>query len=88
MCLPVASYMLLKIIMKFPLLLICEVQFLKLLLIGSLLGSPFWKHVKEMLNPDTSVGAEPWVYYSIYAFFVFLFNIFDIVSFLLLLLYD
>ena len=49
--------------------------------ICSLLGSPFWEHVKEILNPETSIGAQPWVYYSIYAFFVFLFNIFDIVSF-------
>lgn len=48
----------------------------------SLLGSPFWEHVKEILNPETSIGAKPWVYYSIYAFFVFLFNIFDIVSLL------
>ncbi|KAG4940750.1 hypothetical protein JHK87_044621 [Glycine soja] len=31
-----------------------------------------------MLNLETSVGAGPWVYYSIYVFFVFLFNIFDI----------
>lgn len=59
----------------------------KIAIIGSLLGSPFWEHVKEILNPETSVGAEPWVYYSIYAFFVFLFNIFDIVSFSSLLLY-
>lgn len=48
--------------------------------LGSLLGSPFWEHVKEILNPETSLGAEPWVYYSIYAFFIFLFNIVDIVS--------
>lgn len=48
--------------------------------VGSILGSPFWEHVKEILNPETSIGAEPWVYYLIYAFFVFLFNIFDIVS--------
>ncbi|KAI4341733.1 hypothetical protein MLD38_026422 [Melastoma candidum] len=46
----------------------------------SIINSPFWEHVKEILNPESSVGAEPWVYYSIYAFFVFLFNIFDIVS--------
>ncbi|KAK7336743.1 hypothetical protein VNO77_17289 [Canavalia gladiata] len=49
-------------------------------ILASLLGSPFWEHVKEMLNPETSIGAEPWVYYSIYAFFVFLFNIFDIAN--------
>ncbi|KAG5043493.1 hypothetical protein JHK87_007408 [Glycine soja] len=49
-------------------------------ILASLLRSPFWEHAKEMLNPETSVGAEPWVYYSIYAFFVFLFNIFDIAN--------
>ena len=52
---------------------------------GSLLGSPFWEHKKEIFNPETSPGAEPWVYYTIYVFFVFLFNIFDIVSFFLTL---
>ncbi|KAM4074211.1 hypothetical protein ACJW30_10G078000 [Castanea mollissima] len=49
-------------------------------ILASLLGSPFWEHVKEILNPETSLGAKPWVYYTIYAFFVFLFNIFDIVG--------
>ncbi|XP_028762211.1 preprotein translocase subunit SCY2, chloroplastic [Neltuma alba] len=49
-------------------------------ILASLLGSRFWEHVKDILNPDTSAGAEPWVYYSIYAFFVFLFNIFDIAN--------
>ncbi|XP_054820120.1 preprotein translocase subunit SCY2, chloroplastic isoform X2 [Prosopis cineraria] len=49
-------------------------------ILASLLGSRFWEHVKEILNPDTSAGAEPWVYYSVYAFFVFLFNIFDIAN--------
>ncbi|KAK2363642.1 preprotein translocase subunit SCY2, chloroplastic [Trifolium repens] len=49
-------------------------------IVAGLLGSPFWGNVKEILNPETSVGAEPWVYYSIYAFFVFLFNIFDIAN--------
>ncbi|KAK9945317.1 hypothetical protein M0R45_010838 [Rubus argutus] len=49
-------------------------------ILASLLGSSFWEHVKEILNPDTSVGAPPWVYYSVYAFFVFLFNIFDIAN--------
>ncbi|KAJ0112061.1 hypothetical protein Patl1_03401 [Pistacia atlantica] len=48
-------------------------------ILASILGSPFWEHVKEILNPETSVGAPPLVYYSIYAFCVFLFNIFDIV---------
>ena len=52
---------------------------------GSLLGSPFWEHEKEIFNLETSPRAEPWVYYTIYAFFVFLFNIFDIVSFFLTL---
>lgn len=56
-------------------------------IICSILGSPFWQHVKEILNPETSVGARPWVYYTIYAFFVFLFNIFDIVSILYTLLF-
>jgi preprotein translocase subunit SecY len=36
--------------------------------------------MKEILNPESTVGAPPWVYYSIYAFFVFLFNIFDIAN--------
>ncbi|XAR67675.1 hypothetical protein NMG60_11002538 [Bertholletia excelsa] len=49
-------------------------------ILASLLNSPFWGHIKEILNPETSLGAEPWVYYSIYAFFVFLFNIFDIAN--------
>lgn len=49
-------------------------------ILASLLGSPFWEHVKQILNPETSLGAKPWVYYSIYAFFVFLFNIFDIAN--------
>ncbi|KAK4848086.1 hypothetical protein QYF36_009147 [Acer negundo] len=49
-------------------------------ILASILGSPFWEHVKQILNPETSVGAAPWVYYSIYAFFVFLFNIFDIAN--------
>ncbi|KAE8719434.1 Preprotein translocase subunit SCY2 [Hibiscus syriacus] len=49
-------------------------------IVASILGSPLWEHVKEISNPTTSVGAEPWVYYSIYAFFVFLFNIFDIAN--------
>ncbi|XP_058211392.1 preprotein translocase subunit SCY2, chloroplastic isoform X2 [Rhododendron vialii] len=52
----------------------------KLASASSLLGSPFWEHVKEILNPETSLGAEPWVYYSIYAFFIFLFNIVDIAN--------
>ncbi|KVH94390.1 hypothetical protein Ccrd_003541, partial [Cynara cardunculus var. scolymus] len=35
---------------------------------------------REILNPESSLGAAPWVYYTIYAFFVFLFNIFDIAN--------
>ncbi|XP_050236218.1 preprotein translocase subunit SCY2, chloroplastic isoform X2 [Mercurialis annua] len=49
-------------------------------ILAGILGSPFWEHVKEALNPETSLGAAPWVYYSIYGFFVFLFNIFDIAN--------
>ncbi|GLT52739.1 hypothetical protein SLA2020_260610 [Shorea laevis] len=49
-------------------------------ILASILDSPFWRHVKEILNPETFIGAEPWVYYSLYAFFVFLFNIFDIAN--------
>ncbi|XP_010038099.2 preprotein translocase subunit SCY2, chloroplastic [Eucalyptus grandis] len=49
-------------------------------ILASILGSPFWERVKQILNPENSIGAEPWVYYSIYAFFVFLFNIFDIAN--------
>lgn len=49
-------------------------------ILASILGSRFWENVKEILNPETSVGAPPWIYYSIYAFFVFLFNIFDIAN--------
>ncbi|KAK3023109.1 hypothetical protein RJ639_043124, partial [Escallonia herrerae] len=49
-------------------------------ILASLLGSSFWAYVKEILNPETSLGAEPWIYYSIYAFFVFVFNIFDIAN--------
>ncbi|PIA30790.1 hypothetical protein AQUCO_05400118v1 [Aquilegia coerulea] len=49
-------------------------------ILASILGSSFWERVKNILNPETSLGAEPWVYYSIYAFFVFVFNIFDIAN--------
>ncbi|CAN7009291.1 unnamed protein product [Brassica oleracea var. botrytis] len=34
----------------------------------------------EILNPESTVGAPSWVYCSVYAFFVFLFNIFDIAN--------
>ncbi|XP_078178713.1 secY protein transport family protein isoform X2 [Carex rostrata] len=47
-------------------------------IIASMLGSPFWENLKELLNPNSSIGADPWVYYLIYAFFVFLLNIYDI----------
>ncbi|XP_078444976.1 secY protein transport family protein isoform X2 [Wolffia australiana] len=47
---------------------------------SSILGSRFWENVRDILNPETSLGAEPWVFYAIYAFFVFLFNIFDIAN--------
>ncbi|MCL7037756.1 hypothetical protein MKW94_006834 [Papaver nudicaule] len=49
-------------------------------ILAGLLGSPFWGRIKEILNPESSLGAAPWVYYSIYAFFVFVFNIFDIAN--------
>nr|AAD24832.1 putative preprotein translocase SECY protein [Arabidopsis thaliana] len=49
-------------------------------ILASILGSPFLLNMKEILNPESTVGAPPWVYYSIYAFFVFLFNIFDIAN--------
>ncbi|KAH0932505.1 hypothetical protein HID58_009622 [Brassica napus] len=49
-------------------------------ILASIVGSPFLLHVKEILNPESTVGAPPWVYYSVYAFFVFLFNIFDIAN--------
>ncbi|XP_028550408.1 preprotein translocase subunit SCY2, chloroplastic isoform X1 [Dendrobium catenatum] len=48
-------------------------------IIASIFNSPFWEYLKEILNPASSIGAKPWVFYAIYAFFVFLFNIFDIV---------
>lgn len=49
-------------------------------ILASLFGSRFWEHIRDILNPDTSHGADPWVYYTVYAFFVFLFNIFDIAN--------
>lgn len=49
-------------------------------ILASLLRSPFWNYVKETLNPESSIGAGPWFYYSIYAFCVFAFNIFDIAN--------
>ncbi|XP_039127381.1 preprotein translocase subunit SCY2, chloroplastic [Dioscorea cayenensis subsp. rotundata] len=49
-------------------------------IMASIFGSSFWENVKEILNPKSSIGADPWVFYAIYAFFVFLFNIFDIAN--------
>ncbi|EPS71708.1 hypothetical protein M569_03052, partial [Genlisea aurea] len=49
-------------------------------ILASILGTKFWENVRDVLNPHTSRGAAPWVYYSIYGFFVFLFNIFDIAN--------
>ncbi|CAM8925633.1 unnamed protein product [Rhodiola kirilowii] len=49
-------------------------------ILASLLSSPFWEHVKNILNPENSIGAAPWVFYTIYAFLVFVFNIFDIAN--------
>lgn len=46
----------------------------------SIFGSRFWERMRDILNPDTSLGADPWVYYFVYAFCVFAFNIIDIVS--------
>ena len=46
----------------------------------SIFGSHFWKNLKEIMNLRTSAGGSPWVYYLTYAFLVFVFNIFDIVS--------
>ncbi|WZY95181.1 hypothetical protein YC2023_067510 [Brassica napus] len=33
-------------------------------ILASIVGSPFLLHVKEILNPESTVGAPPWVYYS------------------------
>ncbi|KAL6610014.1 hypothetical protein ACP70R_039983 [Stipagrostis hirtigluma subsp. patula] len=49
-------------------------------IMASIFGSRFWENMKEILNPNTSVGGSPWVYYVTYAFFVFVFNIFDIAN--------
>ncbi|KAF3336913.1 preprotein translocase subunit SCY2 [Carex littledalei] len=49
-------------------------------IMASVLGSPFWENLKELLNPNSSIGADPWVYYLIYAFSVFLLNIYDIAN--------
>ncbi|CAN1176800.1 Preprotein translocase subunit SCY2, chloroplastic [Linum perenne] len=49
-------------------------------IIAGIFGSPLWEHIRDILNPQSSIGAKPWVYYTIYAFLVFLFNIFDIAN--------
>lgn len=49
-------------------------------IVASFFTSRFWTNVREILNPESSLGAPPWVYYTIYAFFVFAFNIFDIAN--------
>ncbi|KAJ0699205.1 putative SecY/SEC61-alpha family, SecY domain superfamily protein [Helianthus annuus] len=49
-------------------------------IVASFFTSRFWVNVREVLNPESSLGAAPWVYYTIYAFFVFVFNIFDIAN--------
>uniref|UniRef100_A0A0D9WG81 Preprotein translocase subunit SCY2, chloroplastic n=1 Tax=Leersia perrieri TaxID=77586 RepID=A0A0D9WG81_9ORYZ len=49
-------------------------------IMASIFGTPFWESLKETLNPKTSVGGGPWVYYLTYAFLVFVFNIFDIAN--------
>ncbi|KAL6842199.1 hypothetical protein ACP4OV_027962 [Aristida adscensionis] len=49
-------------------------------IMASIFGSQFWENLKQNLNPKTSVAASPWVYYLTYAFFVFVFNIFDIAN--------
>lgn len=49
-------------------------------ILARVFDSPFWEHIKEILNPDSSIGAKPWVFYTIYAFLVFIFNIFDIAN--------
>nr|XP_043635261.1 preprotein translocase subunit SCY2, chloroplastic [Erigeron canadensis] len=49
-------------------------------IVASFFTSRFWTNVREILNPESSLGAAPWVYYTIYAFFVFVFNIFDIAN--------
>lgn len=52
-------------------------------MVCSVLGSSFWEKVKEILSPG-ALGAKPWIFYTVYAFLVFAFNIFDIVRFSIL----
>ncbi|WVZ98417.1 hypothetical protein U9M48_043864 [Paspalum notatum var. saurae] len=49
-------------------------------IMASIFGSRFWENLKEILNPNTSAGGSPWIYYFTYAFLVFVFNIFDIAN--------
>ncbi|AQK85725.1 Preprotein translocase subunit SCY2 chloroplastic [Zea mays] len=49
-------------------------------IMASIFASPFWENLREILNPKTSTGGSPWVYYLTYAFLVFIFNIFDIAN--------
>ncbi|XP_011625806.1 preprotein translocase subunit SCY2, chloroplastic [Amborella trichopoda] len=46
-------------------------------IIASVLGSQFLVRVRDILNPEAS---KPWIFYSLYAFLVFMFNIFDIAN--------
>ncbi|KAJ1262769.1 hypothetical protein BS78_09G135400 [Paspalum vaginatum] len=49
-------------------------------IMASIFGSRFWENLKEILNPKTSAGGSPWIYYFTYSFLVFVFNIFDIAN--------
>ncbi|CAN6452877.1 unnamed protein product [Victoria cruziana] len=48
-------------------------------ILAAVLGSSFWEKVKEILSPG-ALGAKPWIFYTVYAFLVFVFNIFDIAN--------
>nr|VDD40946.1 unnamed protein product [Brassica oleracea] len=37
-------------------------------ILASIVGFTALLHVKDILNPESTVGAPPWVYYSVYAF--------------------
>ncbi|KAH9305888.1 hypothetical protein KI387_010292, partial [Taxus chinensis] len=51
-------------------------------IMASLLQSPFWERVRDILNPTTvaASGSKPWLYYSLYAFLIFSFNLLDIAN--------
>eukprot|EP01018_Ginkgo_biloba_P029969 Gb_28420 [translate_table: standard] len=51
-------------------------------ILASLLQSPFWERARDILNPATMAasGSKPWLYYSVYAFFIFSFNLLDIAN--------